>query len=224
MILYVNGDSYTATNKDFKVYSEVLGEKLNATSINDAMPGSSNDRIFRTTLEYISSLKEHEKPFIIIGFSFVTREEVWIDNYADYQHRIKDYIGSQFVSVDWLQKKDVTDEIRHLIIDQNINSQMIHFYTKLYMLTGLLKGLDIPYLIFSGAKNEDFKSMNWGSINNLTMYQKVLADVDVVDFKTFNIPLWAKQNNLPTTQTGHLLADGHALFADFLYNKIQSRL
>jgi len=96
-ILYVNGDSYSAPDEKFKVYSEILGEKLSVPVVNDAMAGSSNDRIFRTTLEYISSLGDDEKPLVIIGFSFLTREETWVDNFSAYKHRIKDYSGSQFV-------------------------------------------------------------------------------------------------------------------------------
>jgi hypothetical protein len=157
---------------------------------------------------------------IVIGFSFVTREEVWIDNFADYQHRVKDYQGSQFVSLDWLQGPDITDDIKHLIVDQNINSQMVHFYTKLYMLTGLLKGLKIPYLMFSAGANVDFRNLNWSSLNNLKLYQHILEDPNIFNFKTFNIPTWAKQNAVWTTQTGHLLDDGHIQFANFLHNKI----
>lgn len=223
-ILYVNGDSYSAEKNIFKSYSKILSEKLGVTVINDACTGSSNDRIFRTTLEYITSLKSDEKPFIIIGFSFVTREEAWVDNFHEYKHRIKDFTGSQFVSVDWLQKSDVTDNIKDLIIDQNINSQMIHFYTKLYMLTGVLNSLDIPYLMFSAARNTDFRNLNWGSLNALSLYRCITNDDNIMNFKTFNIPLWADQQGIKTEKTGHLLEDGHIRFADFLYNKIKHRL
>lgn len=220
MLVYVNGDSYSAPTDKFKVYSEFLGDKLSMPVINDAVAGASNYRIFRTTVEYIASLPAGVKPLVVIGFSFVTREEIWIDDFTKYQHRVKDYAGSQFVTLDWLQPSDITDDIKHLIVDQNINSQMVHFYTNLYMLTGLLKGLDIPYLIFSAARNVDFRNLNWNSLNNLKIYQNILNDPNILDFKTFNIPLWANQNNLTTTETGHLLDDGHVQFAEFLHSKI----
>jgi hypothetical protein len=165
-------------------------------------------------------LNHNEKPLVVLGFSFITREEIWIDNFADYNHRVKDYTGSQFVSLDWLKNSDITDDIKHIIVDQNINSQVVHFYTKLYMLTGFLKGLDIPYFIFSGATNVDFRKLNWTSLNNLKLYQHIVNDPNIINFKTFNIPAWAKQHNISTTQTGHLLSDGHVQFAEFLYNKI----
>lgn len=220
MILYVNGDSYSAAAKDFKVYSDILGEKLSVPVINDAMIGSSNDRIFRTTLEYIASLNGNEKPVIVIGFSFLTREETWTDNIDAYKHRIKDYSKSQFVSLDWLKKSDTTDEIMHLIIDQNINKQTINFYTKLYMLTSLLKSLDIPYFMFSAANNVDYRNLNWGSLKSLSMYQKICQDSNVLDFKTFNIPQWASENGIKTTNTGHLLNNGHVKFAEYIQTKL----
>ena len=219
-ILYVNGDSYSAPSKDFKVYSDILGENLSVPVINDAMSGSSNDRIFRTTLEYVSSLTSNEKPVIVLGFSFFTREETWIDDIDAYKHRIKDYSKSQFVSLDWLKKSDVSDEIMHLIIDQNINKQAINFYTKLYMLTSFLKGLDIPYFIFSAANNVDYRNLNWDSLKSLSMYQKICQDSNVLDFKTFNIPHWADKNNIKTTPTGHLFEDGHVKFAEYIQTKL----
>lgn len=222
--IYVNGDSYSALKKEYAVYSKCLEEKTNIPSINQATVGSSNDRIFRTTLEHITSLDKKTKPFVIIGFSFVTREETWVDNIEQYKHRIRDYPGSQFVSLDWLQKSDIDDNIKHLIIDQNINKQMIGFYTKLFMLSQTLQNLNIPYLLFSGADNMDFRNLNWSSLQNLTMFNWVVNDSNIFDFKTFNIPLWAKQQSIKTELTGHLLADGHELFAEFLLRKIKDRL
>lgn len=220
MILYINGDSYSAPTKKFKVYSEILEEKLSVPVINDAMAGSSNDRIFRTTLEYIASLQGNEKPFIIIGFSFFTRDETWVEDITAYKHRIKDYSRSQFVSMDWLQRSDITADIMDSIIDQNINQQTVNFYTKLYMLIGLLNGMGIPYFMFSAARNSDYRNLNWSSLNSLLMYQKICLDSNVVNFSTFSIPQWASENNIATTETGHLLEDGHAKFAQYLQSKI----
>jgi hypothetical protein len=219
-ILYVNGDSYSALSTKFKVYSEILGEKLSVPVVNEAMPGSSNDRIFRTTLEYVATLSPDTNPFIVIGFSFITREEIWIDNIAKYKNRIKDYPTSQFISAGWLESTDINESIQHLIIDQNINKQTVNFYTKLYMLTSLLKGLSIPYFMFSAARNTDYKNLNHDSLNNLSMYQKICQDSNILNFQTFNIPQWANDNNIKTTGSGHLLEDGHIKFAEYLQTKI----
>ncbi|CAB4137918.1 hypothetical protein UFOVP328_133 [uncultured Caudovirales phage] len=224
-MLYVNGDSYSADMANFKVYGHYLADKLSIPLINQASVGSCNDRIFRTTMEYIASLSDQEKPLIVIGFSFFTRDEVWLKNIDNYKNHIQDFDQSHFVSMAWLlQNKNIDAETKSLIVEQNINKQIINFYTKLYMLTKILKSLNLTYFIFSAAENEDYKDINWGSLNNLSMYRSVVQDPNVCDFQKFNIPSWARTNNITTTKTGHLLSDGHYKFADFLYNKIQQNL
>lgn len=220
--IYVNGDSYSAVDNEFQVYSQLLGKKVNLPSINDAVVGSSNDRIIRTTLEHVLSL-ENQKPLVIIGFSFVTREEIWLDNILPYQKRIKDYPRSQFITSSWLKSEDVDDLTKHIIIDQNINKQVIHFYTKLYMLASTLKNLGIPYLFFSAGDNTDFRNLNWDSLDSLKLYKEITQNTDIIDFRTFNIPSWAKQQSLRTSSTGHLLNDGHERFSEFLFEKLKHK-
>jgi hypothetical protein len=212
--IYVNGDSYSA---GITPYSKFLNDLTDIPVINDAMAGSSNDRIFRTTLEYCTTIPKTKKSLIIIGFSFVTREETWIKNISPYSHRIKDYPGSKFISTGWLDRDPVNTQTQHLIIDQNINKQMVNFYTKLFMLSQTLKQLDVPYFIFSAANNSDFKELDWNSLNNLNIHQLVKQDTSIANLHTFNIPTWADEHQIPTTSTGHLYTDGHKQFADFLY-------
>jgi len=218
--VFVNGDSYSASNLKYCItpYSEYLGDLINIPVTNFARDGSSNDRIFRTTLEYCAGLSKNQKPLIIIGFSFVHREETWIEDVAKYADRIKDYPGSKFITTNWLQVVD--ESTMHLIIDQNINQQMINFYTKLFMLTQTLKSLNLPYFLFSAANNKDYKKLNWDSLKNLKMYQHIQQDSYVADIHNFNIGVWAEENKAQTTPSKYLNSDGHKQFADFLHNKI----
>jgi len=218
--IYINGDSYSAIAPEVMPYSKYLGDLVNVPVINFAMAGGSNDRIFRTTLEYCAGLSSDQKPFIIIGFSFVTREETWIEDISKYSNRIKDYPGSKFITTQWLPDNNLDEFTMHLIIDQNINKQMINFYTKLFMLIQTLKSLNLPYFLFSAADNKDFKNLEWFSLKNLNMYQHIQQDPCVADIHNFNIGTWAEDNNIQTSPTKHLYDDGHKKFADFLYNKI----
>ena len=218
--IYINGDSYSADAIGVTPYSKYLSALVNVPVTNFAMQGSSNDRIFRTTLEYCAGLSKDQKPLIIVGFSFVTREETWIEDTSKYFDRIKDYPGSKFITTHWLQDKDLDESTMHLIIDQNINKQMINFYTKLFMLTQTLKSLNLPYFLFSAADNKDFRNLEWSSLKNLNMYQHIQQDSCVADIHNFNIGTWAEDNNIQTSPTKHLYDDGHKKFADFLYNKI----
>lgn len=217
--IFVNGDSYSAASLGVVPYSTYFNDLVGIPVTNFAMAGSSNDRIFRTTLEYCAGLSSNQRPLVIVGFSFVVREETWIEDISKYQTRINDYPGSKFVSTSWLGNTNVDESTMHLIIDQNINKQMINFYTKLFMLTKTLKFLNLPYCLFSAADNMDFRNLDWNSLKNLKMYQQVQQDSCVIDLHNFNIGAWAQENKITTTSTKHLYNDGHKKFADFLYQK-----
>lgn len=84
--MYVNGDSHTA-----KVYgesgttaTEILAKKYQCNYINHALPGGSNQRIIRTTLEQLPTL-DPKSTLIIIGWSSFERTE-WY--YNDQWHQI----------------------------------------------------------------------------------------------------------------------------------------
>jgi hypothetical protein len=216
--IYINGDSYSAEHVGQISYSSFIANIIDIPVINHAASGSCNDRIFRTTLEYCANLKQNQRPLIIIGFSFIAREEIWVENIAKYSGRIKDHPGSQLVTSDWVEKVD--ELTRHAIIDQNINKQVIHFYTKLFMFVHTLKSMDLPYYIFSAANNTDYRNLNWDSLKNLQIFQQVSQDPNIINLHKFNIGEWAKDNHLNTTPTCHLYEDGHKMFADYLLENV----
>ena len=216
--IYINGDSYSANNTEEVAYSNFIADQIDIPVTNHAIAGSCNDRIFRTTLEYCANLKQDQRPLIIVGFSFITREEIWIDDISKYSQRIKDYPGSQFIGAGWI--KTVDEATMHAVIDQNINKQITHFYVKMFMFTHTLKSLNLPYHIFSAADNTDFRNLNWNSLRNLQAFQKISQDPNVRDLHRFNIGKWAEDNHLKTTKTKHLYEDGHKMFADYLLKDV----
>ncbi len=216
--IYINGDSYSANKIGEVAYSNFIASQIDIPVTNYAIAGCCNDRIFRTTLEYCANLKQDQRPLIIVGFSFITREEIWIDDISKYSQRIKDYPGSQFIGAGWI--KTVDEATMHAIIDQNINKQVIHFYTKLFMFVQTLKSMDLPYYIFSAANNTDYRNLNWDSLKNLQMFQQVSQDPNIINLHEFNMGKWAKDNHLNTTPTYHLYEDGHKMFADYLLKNV----
>ncbi len=225
-ILYINGDSYSAEN-NFSVYSKFLSKKLNFSHINKAITGSSNARIFRDTLEDCIRFKNQNiTPYVILGLSFITREEVWRDD-ADTKllNKFNQNRLGKFVTLDYLRKEQLSTEELYRIIDSNINTQMVHFYTELYMLINTFENLSIPYFIFSAADNSDFQKLNWDYLKDLEIFKAILQNKKVLDLHNFNIPQWARENNKATTNTGHLVgAKEHEIFADYLINNHLSHL
>lgn len=216
--IYINGDSYSANDTGQFAYSNFIADQIDIPVTNHAIAGSCNDRIFRTTLEYCANLKQHQRPLVIVGFSFITREEIWIDDISKYSQRIKDYPGSQFIGAGWI--KTVDEATMHAVIDQNINKQTTHFYVKMFMFIHTLKSLNLPYHIFSAADNTDFRNLNWNSLKNLQAFQKISQDPNVRDLHRFNIGKWAEDNHIKTTKTKHLYEDGHKMFADYLLKDV----
>jgi hypothetical protein len=84
--MYVNGDSHTAQvyGMEGVTATELLAKKYHCNYINEALPGGSNQRIIRTTIEKLPSLNP-ATTLIIIGWSSFERTE-WY--YNDQWHQI----------------------------------------------------------------------------------------------------------------------------------------
>ena len=83
MILYVNGDShsYGIDLEDSNKFGAIVAQHFFMQLTNQSKIGASNDRIIRTTKEY---LENHRPDLIIIGWSTWEREEwVYQDRYYD---------------------------------------------------------------------------------------------------------------------------------------------
>lgn len=216
--IYVNGDSYSETHKEFSVYSDFLGQHFQCPVVNHAIAGSCNDRILRSSLNHL--LTTDKKPLVVVGWSFITREEIWLDNVSSYQHRIKDYHGSQFVTSDWIDMRQMSLQERDTIIDQHINKQVVHFYTKLLLFTNFLEKLAIPYLMFSAANNRDWRKLNITSLSNVPLYQHIVNNSRILPFNSFCFRTFAEQNQIETLATYHFLESGHRIFSKYLYDLI----
>ena len=87
-LIYCNGDSYSdnsyhpsVTNK---TYAHVVGEHCNGFVINNAISGSCNRRIVRSSLHDLILERQHnpiQKIVALIGLSFEMRSELWVDEF-----------------------------------------------------------------------------------------------------------------------------------------------
>lgn len=79
--MYVNGDSHTAQVYGEKgvTATEILSKRYQCNYINHALPGGSNQRIIRTTLEQLPSL-EPRSTIIVVGWSSFERTEWYYNN------------------------------------------------------------------------------------------------------------------------------------------------
>lgn len=223
--LLINGDSYSAEITNKKVYGDFLSESLGIPVKNFAKVGSNNKRILRSTIEYLLEVKEqYQNPLVILGWSFVRRQEVWYygDNVKILQ-RIPDNPDSRLVTLDnLLQNKEATLEQKCMILpDLQVHKSLTDFYTDLYLFSHYLKQQKVNYFWFSAAKNTDCPVNCFPYLMSLKQVQSVLQDPGIFDLHDFCIMNWAKENDPDAHPvTGHLSENGHQKLANFLLEKI----
>ena len=219
--LYVNGDSYSAKeNAQPNPYADFLAEKWNVPVVNQARPGSNNDRICRATVQYIESLDlSKQKPFVIIGWGFINRREVWYyGTKKQFENRIPDkemHLGeyNRLVTLDWLLPNDATYEQKCLIASASVEKQVIDFYMQVFFLADYLAARQIDYLFFSGADNTDLVQ----KIYPMSVTERVHANEKIYQLDKFCIRDYALARDPQCNPvTGHLSIDGHRMFANFL--------
>lgn len=235
MIVYVNGDSHSAgaeavnpycfaeddpmywalgrrphPDNERASYGCDLANQLSAILVCDAESASSNDRILRTTREYLKT----EKPnLLVIGWSTWEREE-WLYNDTYYQVTAG---GTDTVP------PEAAERYRTWVIEQDETTRerkLIDWHNRIYEFHTELSDSDIPHLFFntysdfSAIRSQHFKpgvvppaEYDWNNCyvnpyeHNYTYYYW-LADQG---FKTVN------------PNSYHYGADAHRKWAEFLY-------
>ena len=223
--IFINGDSYSAKKQEHQVYGDFLGNKLGVPVENFAIPGSNNQRILRSSIEYIEQLKsQYQNPLVIIGWSFVRRLEVWYyGNNQQVINRVPDDPTSRLLTLDILiNANEATVEQKCLINDDLfIHKCLVDFYTNLFMFAHYLESQNIDYFWFSAARNTDCPIHCFPYIQSLKQVQWVEQHPKIYQLHNFCIMNWAKEND-PDSHlvTGHLSEYGHQKFADFILDKL----
>jgi hypothetical protein len=227
--ILINGDSYSAKNHKHKVYADFLQQQLNIPVYNHAWPGSNNQRIIRSTLEYIH---QYKNPLVLIGWSFIRRMEVWyygenrsvINCIPDRSQGIDDSKQPRFATLDLLLTENEATLEQKCLVNEDlfVHKQLTDFYTNLYMFAHTLESMNIKYKFFSAAKNTDLPINCFPYIESLHQVQWCAQNKNFYKLHDFCILNWAK-NHDPDAHpfTGHLSEHGHALFANLLQEIIQ---
>jgi hypothetical protein len=222
MILYVNGDSHTAgaeaTNphcfaEDDYLYSALgrqphpdnlkvswgceLANMMGAVLHCDAESASSNDRIIRTTREY---LKNFKPDYVVIGWSTWEREE-WLRDGIHWQ------VNAGGIGKDW--PIEIKDQYKNWIVDLDFESKKRKAEYDIWKLHQELTLLEIPHLFFTCY--ESFAPspaiLTWGD-NYIHPYDN--------KYTYYN---WCKSNGFKTVvpTSYHFGPDAHSAWAKFLF-------
>ena len=232
--IIINGDSYSAPHITTKVYGDFLSEQLEIPVKNYAIAGSNNDRILRSTIEYLHTIRsQYKRPLIIIGWSFIRRLEVWYyGNHRGVFRSIPDKLDlsehqhPRFITLNRLLKLgEATLEQKSLINDHLfVHKQLTDFYTGLYLLGNFLESQNLNYLFFSAAQNTDCPVHCFPYLEALHQVQWVASNNKIFKLHEFCIQDWAKDHDPDSDPVaGHLSESGHKLFTDFLQQNLLSR-
>jgi hypothetical protein len=218
--VFVNGDSYSDPISG-NSYGNFLGEYFGVPVENFALRGSNNDRILRSTIEYMHSIqKKYKNPLVIIGWSFIRRIEVWYyGNYQKIIQKIPDSNQSRLITLDNIFYEGMATLEQKALInsDMNVHKQLTDFYTKLYLFGKLVESLDWDYLCFSAAKNTDCPIDCFPYINSLNQVQWVDQNTNFYQLHNFCIQDWAFENDQDCKpETGHLSESGHKKFSKYI--------
>ena len=217
--IVINGDSYSAIDRRFPVYGHHLERELGIPVINIAFPGSSNDRITRSTIEHVSSLQQKfTNPLVIINWSYTSRQEIW---YTGKNYRIKETFidNSQFITMDWLMtEQEMTKEQKASLIfrQQQTHKQLTDFYTQLLLVSNFLENHHIDYLFL--CTNIPLPNDCRSYIESLHSYKWCTKNPK---FLKLTISDWGLANDTECAPTGHLSENGHKIFANFLQEIIK---
>jgi hypothetical protein len=203
MILYVNGDSHSHGNNvknRSKTFASLLAQALDFELVNSAKSGASNDRIIRTTRDY---LLDNRPDLVIIGWSTWEREE-W--EYQGQFYDVNSYHGAIPESLITKYKNWVIEQTSETLIKK---SQQIH--EKIYKLHCELIEKQIPHVFFNCMYNffEIKNQQEWNNSyvgpyeNNLSYYW------------------YLKNQNFVTDKWYHFDENGHRAWADFLIGYIK---
>ena len=141
--LVINGCSFAAgamldnTNKER--YGRLISNKMNLEEINLALHGGSNDRIFRTSYDWIQRNKKNCKnTLMIIGLTETFREEL-------YSVKTKKYTKFQYANLDTKQDiddfKDISGIKDYNKVKQYLEYRFLNFVDELYFKENLRRNI-----------------------------------------------------------------------------------
>jgi len=235
-ILYLNGDSYTQPEEKL-TYPDYIAKKFNVSLKNSAVQGSNNNRIIRSSIIEIDKLiKQNKNPLIIIGLSFIRRQETWEDvNFLQNHDNISDKrdfpfknIGSTYgpISVDYaleFASKDRLNYLKTKILHENYNMPYIilNFYMTLYLFVNWLEKNNLNYYIFSAAQNCYESPDVHTFLKEFDFFNEVIHNLWIDDLHNFSFVDWSDDlSDYIKDDAGHLSEKGHKKMADFLHKKL----
>ena len=222
MILYTNGCSFTwgdeLSNRNSR-YASLLSNKLNYELVDNSMCGSSNERILRTTFDYLQDPKtDLENLLVVIGWSGISRTELYNDGW--------DTITPTMMGTD----KRAIEYYQWIQSEQQDN---LKFYNQVLLLQLWLEKHNVKYFMFRIDSGQVKMVVKDGSNREVSdgydttyLSQQQIKDINLKTFpsyisNTLTFREYGIQNGGGLKPKGHPNEKSHELFSEYLYGIIQ---
>tara|TARA_A100001515_G_scaffold118056_1_gene100211 strand:+ start:1814 stop:2503 length:690 start_codon:yes stop_codon:yes gene_type:complete len=225
MMLFTNGCSFTyggeLPNPKQDSYPTILSNKLGCNQfVNYADNGSSNNKILRTTLDFLFNNKDNDDIYVVIGWSGISRTE-WYDEH-DLQWK---KITPTMIDSD----PYATAHYKYL---QSRLQDNLDFYNQVLFLQLFLQKNNIKYFFFR-IDNGNVKMKVRASSMEVTdgfdsryIDQSRFNHIDLEKFPSYlneqlSFKEYALVNNGGFKPGGHPDEKSHGIFADYLSKEIK---
>lgn len=211
----------------------LLSKQLGYDLANISREGSSNDRMVRTTLQYLAK-HGHRDTLVIIGWSQPSRREVHIDSeitetplhtgeqitgYKSFLVNQNDIVNSP-LGRDPLLIRWAKNYTRY---GWDETESYMRYYSQILLLSAYLDQNEIPYLYFNTIHNTHaWQTRQKGYTKQMT--QKLHDQIDWRSFAadTDKICVMDRFHD-QLDETDHLTQQGHASLADLLFTELTNR-
>ena len=222
MILYTNGCSFTwgdeLSNRNSR-FASLLANKLNCKLVDGSMNGSSNERILRTTFDYLQDPKtDLENLIVVIGWSGISRTEIYNNGWDTITPTM---MGTNTKAIEYY---------KHIQSEQQDN---LKFYNQVLLLQLWLEKHNVKYFMFRIDSGQVKMVVKDGSNREVSdgydtthLSQQQIKDINLKKFpsyisNTLTFREYGIQNGGGLKPKGHPDEKSHELFTQYLYNIIQ---
>lgn len=212
-MLYVNGDSFTyGTGVDSQdTWPSLLAQRLGMDLVNDAVPGGSNDRIVRTSLDFMT---RHRPDLVVIAWSSFLRTE-WPSRQLEPQHLHEmDFDQRPIIQVQpnyikyRSQDQDRIDDYYKVL---NIDWAIDRYLNQVLLLQSYLNYSKIRYVFVNALDN--YQAGHYAKNPKASCIEPDFLGWPAECFNQW----FTKEQRLPD---GHLNNIGHRLLAEKLYEHV----
>ena len=225
--LYTNGCSFTygaeLDNRELR-YGHLLTNKLGCEyHIDKSLNGSSNERIFRTTLDYLQDPNTNLKDLcVVIGWSGISRKEFFVNDIGWHT------ITPTGIGTDNL----ITTYYTYL---QSVQQDNLNFYYQTLLLQMWLEKKNVKYFMFRHDDGQTKQMLKDGSRREVvdgydTTYitQEQVKDINLKTFPSYTdneltFREYALKNGGGLKPQRHPDEKSHKLFSEYLYQELKDK-